>query len=250
MRRLVLVTMLTLPALARAQEVEEPQQAEQPPAEQAPPASELPKIAVVVAGDPDDALRHAAVRVERAVGGYLRLPFDPSLRAALRGEPGTTEDGLDEVRRERQRLGLGETSDAPVLASLGRRAGAVAVGVVRSGAEGPELVVLDVRNAAFFEGSIALAGAHDENIAEFASRRTTVAARGAAIAEPVHAQAPSAATHVDAEPEEEHQPDFFEQFWPYFVAGALLLGMVIAIAVTSASDGSSQPVLRFVPGER
>lgn len=210
-------------------------------------AAELPKIAVVIVGDADEVLVNAAVRVERAVGGSLRLPVDAGLRAALRGEE-AADDGLDEVRRERRRLGLGEVSDAPVLASLGRRAGAVAVGVVRAGAEGPELVVLDVRNAAFFEGELALVGAADEAIGEFATRRARIAARGAVIAEPIRAQ-PAPVAPVEQEPEQD-EPDFFEQFWPYFVAGALLIGMVIAIAVTSASDGSSQPVLRFVPGGR
>src|SRR5690606_3020975 len=84
-------------------------------------------------------------------------PPDPGLRAALRGEPGETDDGLEEVRRERRRLGLEEDRDAALLSALRRRAGAVALAVVRADTEGPEVLVLDVRNAAFFEGELALA---------------------------------------------------------------------------------------------
>ena len=50
--------------------------------------------------------------------------------------------------------------------------------------------------------------------------------------------------------EEDGEPDFFEQYWPYFVAALLLGGMITAIAVTSSADAPDQPVLRFVPGGR
>jgi hypothetical protein len=232
---------------AQAESTAERAPAEVPSAEPPAPA-ELPKIAVVVAGDPDEVLQNAAVRVERAIGSVLRSPIDPGLRGALRGEAGSSDDGLEEVRRERRRLGLSESGDAPVLASLGRRAGAVAVAVVRAGPQGPEVVVLDVRNAQFFDGSLALGGADDERVAEFASRRARVSARGATIAAPVSAlsAAPPAATEAD----EPREPDFFEQYWPYMAAGALLIAMIVVIAVTSTTDGQSQPVLRFVPGGR
>ncbi|MGB5374732.1 MAG: hypothetical protein WBN15_13185, partial [Polyangiales bacterium] len=46
-----------------------------------------PKIAVVVAGDPDDTLRQTAAFIEReATLSGLRVPTDPALRAAMRGE--------------------------------------------------------------------------------------------------------------------------------------------------------------------
>ncbi|MGB5524304.1 MAG: hypothetical protein WBM96_17180, partial [Polyangiales bacterium] len=46
-----------------------------------------PKIAVVVAGDPDDTLGQTAAFIEReATLSGLRVPTDPALRAAMRGE--------------------------------------------------------------------------------------------------------------------------------------------------------------------
>ncbi len=212
-------------------------------------ASDAPKLAIVVVGDADEALRAAAQRVESAVGTRLRAPFDPGLRGALRGEAGTADDGLEEVRRERRRLGLDEARDAQLIAALGRRAGASAVAVVRSSANAPELLVLDVRNAAFFEGSLALeAELPDARIAQYVIRRARTAARGTAsvpVVAPPRRSAPAAATEPTPE------PDFFEQFWPYMVAGLLLAGMITAVALTStSSDGPTQPVLRFVPGGR
>ena len=220
--------------------------------ESAPAVEQAPKIAVVVTGDPDEALVAAARRVERAIEGRLRVPFDPGLRAALRGEPGEDDDGLEGVRRERRRLGLEEDRDASLLSRLGRRAGASAVVVVRAGAAAPEVLVLDVRNAAFFEGELALAAdVPDARVARFVERRASVSARGGELpgsAVPSPTEAAAAATAPT--PEQPAQPDFFEQFWPYLVAGLLLVGMITAIVLTSTAPGSDQPVLRFVPGGR
>ncbi|HEY8432137.1 MAG TPA: hypothetical protein VIL20_27360, partial [Sandaracinaceae bacterium] len=214
-------------------------------------ASEAPKIAVVVVGDPEPPLRDAARRVEDAARARLRLPFDEGLRAALCGEPGAEGDGFEEVRRERRRLGWGESRDAPILAALGRRAGARAVAVVRTGAAGPELLVLDVSTEAFFEGALALREASDARIARFVERRARAAGRTAPP--PEHA-ARTAREQGDAErpsePQPARQPDLFEQIWPYLVAGGLLAALLIGIAVTSTSAGSNPPVLRFVPGGR
>ena len=55
-----------------------------------------PKIATVVAGDPDETLRQTAAFIEQeATTSGLRGPTDPALRAAMRGEPAAEEDGLD-----------------------------------------------------------------------------------------------------------------------------------------------------------
>ena len=209
------------------------------------------KVAVIVVGDPDDRMRSLARRIDEALEPTLRRPFDPGLRAALRGDPGQDDDGLEEVRRDRRRLGAGESRDAPIVSSLARRAGALVVALVRHGDEGPELVMVDVRSAAYYEGAMPLSGtATDERILAFVTRRARASQRRVAVdPELVAEQAPVDET-TPAEPEEEEEPDFFEQYWPYFVAAALLAGMIAAIAATSATDGSSQPVLRFVPGGR
>ncbi len=206
-----------------------------------------PKVAVVVVGDPDDHLRALARRVDDALEPTLRRPFDPGLRGALRGEPGEPDDGLDTVRRDRRRLGAGEASDAPVLAALGQRAGALVVGVVRATADGAELVALDVHHAAFYQGALALdAELEPARIARFLARR----ARAAAHVEAIDPASAAAQTPPDPtpEPEEEDEPDFFEQYWPYMVAAVLLGGMIAAIVATQATEQTTVPVLRFVPG--
>ncbi|AKF06893.1 hypothetical protein DB32_004042 [Sandaracinus amylolyticus] len=221
------------------------------------PAAEprvAPKVAVIVVGDPDPVLVASAVEIEArlALSGDLRLPSDTALRAALRGDAGAPEDGLDEVRRERRRLGLGESSDAPVLARLGRRAGAVLVLALREGAEGPEAVALDVRTAQFFEGTLPLSELDPERVLPFVTRRARAAARGAAAAptEPTTTElpapeVPAAATQAD-EPEDE--PDWFEQHWPYFAAGGLLAAAIVFVVVVAADGGDPPPMLRFQPG--
>ena len=233
----------------------EPAQAEAQAA-QAQPASQTetpappPKVVVVIVGDADPELRAAASRVEASLAASprLRLPADPRLRGALLGEEGASDDGLAEVRAERRRLGLSEASDVPVLATLGRRAGAVAVVVVRA-SPAPALVVLDVANGAFFDGELGLAAAGDEQIAIFVARRARASSRGAAGPEAASgASAPEAATEPD--PERPREPDFFERYWPYGVAALLLGAMITAIAVTSATAGQSPPVLHFRPGGR
>jgi hypothetical protein len=256
MLRMAAIALLSIlaPAIARAQDAAEPPSPTPPPSEQdvvPEPPPPPPKVAIVVAGDPDEAMREAALRVESAIAGVLRAPIDPILRGALRGEAGEDDDGLDGVRRERQRLGLDEASDAPVLSSLGRRANASAVVVVRPAGDTPELVVFDVRNGAFFDGAIALdARAVESRIRAFVLRRANAAVRGAVPSPEVAARESPPEREPAPEPEQEDEPDFFEQFWPYMLAGVLLAGMIVAIAVTSSSDGPDQPVLHFEPGGR
>ncbi|MEC7523128.1 MAG: hypothetical protein VYE22_24835 [Myxococcota bacterium] len=208
---------------------------------------------MILVGDPSPPLRALAARVDASLTAPLSRPFDPGLRRALRGEPGEDDDGLSEIRRERRRLGLGETHDAPILAQLGRRAGARAVAVVRLADDGPELVVLDVRARAFYEGRLQLTeDVPERRVARFVGRRARVTTPAAPS--PAEVAAESAEARPDplapSPEEEEGEPGFFEQYWPYFAAALLLGGMITAIAVTSAADAPDQPVLRFVPGGR
>ncbi len=220
-------------------------------AHEAVPAPEGPKVAVVVIGDPDERLRRLARRVDDALEpAGLRRPFDPGLRAAMRGEAGEGDDGLGEVRRERRRLGLGERSDAPVLSALGRRAGALVVAAVRASDDGPELLVLDVSRGSFYEGELALSATSPTRIGEFVSRRARAASRRPPAPDEA-ARVAAAAIPDETSPLEgssDDEPDLFEQIWPYLVAGVLLAGMLTAIAITAANDSSPQPMLRFVPG--
>lgn len=214
---------------------------------------EAPKVAVVVSGDPDDRMRTLARRVDGALEPALRRPFDPGLRAALRGDPGQADDGFDGVRRDRRRLGSSEAEDAPVVSRLGRRAGALVVAVARAGEDGPELVVVDVRHGAFYEGTLPLSSSTPEaRIVEFIGRRARASLRRAHVAPEAVAEVEGAAEDEPEPetPEEPGEPDFFEQYWPYMVAAVLLAAMITAIVATSVSDAPAQPVLRFVPGGR
>src|SRR5690606_23725623 len=137
------------------------------------------------------------------------------------------DDGLEEVRRERRRLGWGEARDAPILAALGRLAGARAVAIVRAGDDGPEVLVLDVANGAFFEGALALRGASDARIARFVGARARAAGRAAPPPEQAARAASEGATEGPPEPQPARQPDIWEQIWPYLVAGGLLAALLI-----------------------
>jgi len=269
-RAMTVLILLMTAGPARAQDAEPEPPAEEPSEEESSPEADAdpdpdpepdpepepnpeparaPKVAIIVVGDPDDTLRAAARRVDGALEPTLRRPFDPGLRASLRGEPGESDDGLSEVRRDRRRLGLGEASDAPILARLGRRAGAVVVGAVRAGEDGAELVILDVAQAAFYEGALSL---HDrpaaDRIAAFVARRARASASGTELSPEAVADAAPADEPEPADEEEEDEPDFFEQYWPYGVAALLLAGMIAAIIAANEADQPSTPVLRFVPG--
>ena len=215
-----------------------------------PTPAPLPKVAVVVVGDPDPMITGLAGALEAELmrGGRLRLPSDPSFRAALAGLPGSDGDGLDEVRTERRRLGLDEARDAPLLAVLGRRAGAALVVAVHGGASGGEALALDVRSGQYFEGSAALSqdlGA----AARFITRCARAATRGAM-------SAPSAAESVVVDPAEAAPPiqsaspaeDWLGDNWPYLAAGGLLAAAIAFVAVTATDGATPPPMLRFQTG--
>jgi len=241
-------------ATARAQETAELQSAPPDP----------PKVAVVTVGDPDELLREQAERVDQILlaGEGLRLPEDGALRRALRGEPASEEgDGLDRTRAVRRGLGMDEATDAPILARLGRMSGAVAVVVVRRREGAPEAVVLDVSRAAFFAGEIALADSGDTEILRFVRTRARAAATRAtgtdAIATPRSgdardARADRTTRHRPAEPvpedDGESEPSWLETNWPLLVAGALLVGMIVYLALPQDPAAPPSPVLRFIPG--
>lgn len=221
-------------------------------------AADAPKIALVVVGDPDEALQESAAELERVVmsDGSFRLPADSSLSSALRGLPAQTEDGLGHVRRERRGLGLGESNDVPILARLGRMAGAVLVVAIRHGTQGPEAVAFDVNRGQFFEGSLTFPVVREQAFA-FISARARAALRNDTVspapdsltepsASPVSPAPAGAITAVD--PAAEREPDWFEQNWPYFAAGALLIGATIFVVVAATDGGDPPPMLRFQPG--
>lgn len=215
------------------------------------PPGERPKVAVVIAGDPEPELVAAA----RALSAVLladeevRLPSDAALRSALLGEG--TDDGLDDVRASRRRLGRSELADVPVLADIGSVARAVLVIEVRADAEGIVAVAFDVGQQAFFDGALDLTSGVPANAGTFVARRARVAAEGAAAsAEPVDAAEEAEAAAEEGEAARPGDPvlHWFEDNWAYLAAGALLAGGIAFVVVVATDSGPPQPMLRFTPG--
>ena len=170
-----------------------------PPTESAPEAERVPpKIGVVVAGDPDDTLRNTAVFIEQeAVLGGMEAPSDPALRAAMRGEPPSEEDGLERLRSIRRGLGLDPRKDQASYQRIGLIVGADALLVVRR--QGSILLeVFDVAAAQFYEGVLDFDSSTAEQRATFIRSRAEQAQLR--WSEPAPAP-PSAKPKVD-EPEE------------------------------------------------
>ena len=220
-----------------------------------------PKVAIVIAGDPDAATVAATQALEAQLTAEPRvtMPSDAAVRAALRGEG--SGDGLDEVRAERRRLGLGEARDVTVLTVLGELTGADLVLVVRASHGAVHATAFDVLRRSFYDGEVALASL-DTATTEFVVRRATRAARPldtgettnpppqestAPVVDPRTAVPPEAIAADPAQPP--HERDFFEQYWPYFAAGALAIGAVIFVVIALTSSSSTPaPVLRFEVG--
>ena len=226
------------------------------------------KIAVVSIGDPDPELREAAAAVERSLSAIdsLSLPADPGLRAALRGDPtADPDDGLGRARSARRELGMGETEDTPVLASLGRMSGALIVVTVRRRANEIEALVFDVERQAFYEGELRLADADAEAIAGFVQSRAAAAGRAArhrsgSTASDGDPQVDTGtSTHTSETAADEPQPlenddespperTWLEDAWPFLVAGLLLAGALVYVLLPDEPAAPAQPVLRFIPG--
>lgn len=243
---LVAFTWLALASTTLAQE--------QPPEAGSEPARS-PRVALVVAGDPAEATSAAAARLEEslAAGGALTLPSDAATRAALRGGEGTPEDGLDELRGLRRRLGITADGDRELLATLGERLELVVIVVVR-GAVDPTAKVYDVNAARYFAGEAALDVASVEVATQFVVARAEAADQRrrapppdatAAAATPPPARATADPTApVDAPPPR----SFMRRNWPFFVAGVLLVGTTTFFLVQRGRDDTSPPVIHIRPG--
>ena len=211
------------------------------------PPSRTPRVALVIAGDadPDTVLATEAAEAALAQDDRVALPSDLALRAALRGA-GESSDGLDEVRAERRRLGLGEARDVLVVTTLGERAGVDLVLVVRRHHGLIETTGFDVQRRSFYDGEVGLDALDADALRQFAVRRAIRSARPVTDGE--RAPLPTLAETTPAPPETPHQPDWFEQNWPFFAAGALLIGAVVFIVFATTGNSEPAPVLRFEAG--
>jgi len=213
-----------------------------------------PKVAVVVAGDPDETLRETAGFIENeAMLSGLRTPTDTALRDAMRGEPGTDDDGLQGLRSIRRGLGVDPRKDLDSYKRMGIIAGADALIVVhREGAI--VLEVFDVSAAQFYEGALKF----DES--DSAQRRKFIESRAKQAqlrwSEPPPAPPPppppAAAQQVNApkQPADESRAKHrMKKAWPYVVAGALLAGGVTYLIIDQrGTNDAGPPLLRFRPG--
>ncbi len=209
-----------------------------------------PKIATVVAGDPDETLRNTAAFIENeaALGG-LRVPTDPALRAAMLGEAPKDEDGLEGLRALRRGLGLDPRQDLASYQRIGRIAGADALLVVRR--EGAILIeVFDVSAAQFYEGALRFDDSSPEQRRKFVGSRAEQAQLRWA-APPPAPEEPAAAQKPDEPPADESRAKRrWKKAWPYVVAGVLLsAGVTYLIIDRRRPTDEGPPLLRFRPGE-
>jgi hypothetical protein len=211
----------------------------------------LPKIAFVVAGDPDETLRNTAAFIEAEVTfAGLRAPSDPALRGAMRGEPGAEDDGLEGLRAIRRGLGLDPTEDLASYKRIGMIAGADALVVVRR--EGAILLeVFDVSAAQLYEGTLQVAESTPAQRLQFIQSRAEQAQLR--WGQPPSAPAPAVKPKVNApeqKADESRAKRRWKKAWPYVVAGALLAaGVTYLIIDRGRTDEPGPPLLRFTPGD-
>ena len=217
-------------------------------------AAEVPKIAIVIAGDPDETLQASARELEEELTkSDLRVPSDPALRAALQGYPseGNT-DGLDGLRAYRRALGLDPRKDTETFVRIGHISGAHALVVVRKKKAKPIAEVFDVGAERFYEGVLHLTDATKAERHKFVHKRAEAALRRSELTESEQAATPPTASSDLAAPvDKPKKKPWIKKNWPYILAGALLAGTVTYFIVDSQRGGNSPspPVLRFRPGD-
>ena len=209
-----------------------------------------PKIAVVVAGDPDETLRNTAAFIEtESVNAGMQTPTDPALRAAMRGEPATEEDGLDTLRSIRRGLGLDPRKDQASYRRIGLIAGADALVVVRR--QGATLIeVFDVAAAQFYEGVLEFDSSSPKERVEFIESRADQAQLRWSAPPPPPPPAKPKVNEEEKKSDESRAKKRWKKAWPYVVAGVLLAGGVTYLIIDRRrTPESGVPLLRFRPGE-
>ena len=215
------------------------------------PPAPPPKIGFVVAGDPDETLRNTAAFIEtEATTSGLRVPSDPALRGAMRGDPVTGVDGLENLRAARRGLGLEPRKDLASYKRIGIIAGADALVVVRR--EGVILLeVFDVSAEQFYEGALEFdTSTSAQRVAFIESRAAQAQLRWS---QPPPPPPPAEAQKVNApeQPADESRAKRrMKKAWPYVVAGVLLAaGVTYLIIDRRRTNEPEPPLLRFRPGE-
>lgn len=220
-----------------------------------PASADAPRIAVVVEGDAVESTTAAAQRLDAALAASTEatLPSDELVRAALRGASGTPDDGLDPVRGLRRRLGWSNDADREALAAIAEQLELVAIVVVH-GADAPVARVYDAAQAHYFVGEAPLDEASVETSTRFVLARVRAAERrrvaplpeATATAEATPSEVPT--TEPDATTDAPPRRSFMRRNWPFFVAGALLVGATTFFVVQRNGGDSSPPVIHVRPG--
>jgi len=210
-----------------------------------------PKVAVVVAGDPDETLRETAGFIENeTMMAGLRTPTDPALRDAMRGEPAADDDGLQGLRSIRRGLGFDPRKDLDSYKRIGIIAGADALIVVhREGAI--ILEVFDVSAAQFYEGTLKFDDSSTVDRVKFIKSRAEQAQLRWAEPQPPPPAAPAPVVNKPEKAADESRAKRrIKKAWPYLLAGALLAGGVTYLIIDRRNtDQAGPPLLRFTPGE-
>jgi hypothetical protein len=209
-----------------------------------------PKIAVVVAGDPDETLRNTAAFIEQeAVLAGMQAPSDPALRAAMRGEAPAAEDGLEGLRAIRRSLGLDPRKDQASYQRIGLISGADALVVVRR--QGATLIeVFDVAAAQFYEGALEFDSSTPEERVKFIRSRAEQAQLRWSAPPPPPPKAKPEVNAGEKKDEDSRAKKRWKKAWPYVVVGALLAGGVTYLIIDARNDPETGvPLLRFRPGE-
>lgn len=232
--------------------------------------ADAPRIAVVLEGDPTPGATAAAEGLETALlaSEEVAQPSDPLVRAALRGNTGAPDDGLDAVRGLRRRIGWSQDADREALASLAGRLALAAVVVVHVG-DAPVARVYDVTARRYFAGEAAIDEAGRDATVAFivsraaaAERRRTAPTPADVAATPETAGAPDGDTAASASPaplgatteptvppvDAPPQRSWIRRNWPFLVAGALLAGTATFFIVQRGGHETSPPVIHVRPG--
>lgn len=209
-----------------------------------------PKVAIVVAGDPDESVRTTASEIEQECArAGLSIPADSALRAALRGEPADQDDGLAGLRSIRRSLGVDPRKDLASYKRLGTITGADALVVLRR--EGTiKIEVFDAAASQFYEGALEVDGTTAEERVRYIERRAETA-QARWLQDPSTADATGAQVDATGKPTDKPEKKrWIKKAWPYFVVGALLAaGVTYLIVDGRRTDDPGPPLLRFRPGD-
>ncbi len=212
-----------------------------------------PKVCVVVVGDPDADVRASAMTLADSVEASpaLRGVADPDARAALRGERPVPE-GMGELATARRTL-HGVDQDATVLLTVGRSLGCALVVELASRPATTTLRVYDIvhetwnpaHDVTAIDSTVLdrwiIPVAHPTEPASVPAPPAPPDNATPAASPPAPGEAHDARVATPAAPAHTRS-NFLVRYWPWFVAGAVIVGVFAVFAVTQQQDPSNNTV--------